>query len=89
MPWRVYDTAFGPPLAPPGRHRPLALGDPRARYRVFVPQDREAMLKVHDFKGSPDRRMTLEILSVQLRTAGGSPRWKPKPPAEKARYLGG
>ena len=37
--WRVYDVAFGPPLAPLGKRAPLPPGDPRARFRVFVPPD--------------------------------------------------
>ena len=90
VPWRVYDAAFGPPLAPAFRHRVLPHGDPRARYRIFVPQDQTASLRIFDFKREGgDRRMTLEILTVQHRTAGFAQRWKPPAPAEKAPYLGG
>lgn len=89
--YRVHDVAFGPPLASLGRRKRLPLGDPRARYRLFVPADPDPMLRVHDFaKDGTDRGLSVEVLSAQLRRAGYSPKRRalrePEPPAA---YLGG
>lgn len=63
----VYDVAFGPPLAPLGRRKQLALGDPRARYRLFVSANPTAMVRMHDFgRDGGDRTLTAENLSAQL-----------------------
>lgn len=79
--WRVYDVAFGPPLAAPHKRKVLALGDTRARYRLFVPPDPAPMLRVHDFgkNGAGDRSLTLDVLAAQLATAQVSPKKRTAP----------
>lgn len=79
--WRVYDVAFGPPFAAPHKRKVLALGDTRARYRLFVPPDPEPMLRIHDFgkTGAGNRCLTVEMLATQLATAQVSPKKRTEP----------
>lgn len=69
--YRVHDVAFGPPLAEPGRGKRLSLGDPRARYRLFVPPEPEPMVRVYDVKldGGP-RAIPVAVLSEQFARSG-------------------
>lgn len=73
--YRVHDAAFGPPFAAPARRKLLALGDPRARCRLFVPADPEPMMRVYDFKTrGGERGISAEILDAQLRASGYAPK---------------
>jgi hypothetical protein len=87
--WRVYDVAFGPPLAKPHKRTIIAPSDTRARYRLFVPPDPAPMLRVHDFgkNGAGDRSLTVDVLAAQLATAQVSPKRRPaatrEPPGTK------
>ncbi len=89
--YRVHDVAYGPPLASPHKRNLLALGDPRARYRLFVPADPDLMLRVHEFaKDGRDRGLTVEGVASQLRAAGYSPKRRSRRGfAPPARDLGG
>jgi hypothetical protein len=79
--WEVYDVAFGPPLAEPGKRKVLPHGDPRARYRLFVPPPPERMLRSFTFAaGGSDRGLAPETLREQLQAASYSPK-KPQQPA--------
>ena len=87
--WRVYDVAFGPPLAEPHQRKVLALGDARARYRLFVPPDPSLMLRSYDFKRGGDRAITAEVLGAQLATASYTPKTREVPaPAVPGTPLG-
>lgn len=78
--YRVHDAAFGPPLAAAGRRMLLPLGDPRARYRLFVPADPAPMLRVYDFKvRGGEHGISVEILDGQFRAAGYAPKRSARP----------
>ena len=77
--YRVYDVAFGPPHAEPGKRKVLELGDTRARYRLFVPAEGE-MLRSHDFTRGGDRSLTAENLAQQLAGAAFAPKKSAPPP---------
>ena len=77
--WRVYDVAFGPPLAKPHQRKVLALGDARARYRLFVPLDPSLMLRSYDFRRGGDRAIAIEVLSAQFATASYTPKTRQLP----------
>lgn len=64
--WRVYDTTFGPPHAPPRKHAIHPLGSPRATIRVFVPPDPAALRRNYTFKPGDARELTVELLTHQL-----------------------
>lgn len=79
--WRVHDVAFGPPLAKPFKYAQLQLGDPRARYRLFVPEDREAQRRSYDFTAAgATRAVTLEVLIAQFGKSAYVPRTPYQPP---------
>lgn len=87
--WRVYDVAFGPPLAEPHQRKVLALGDARARYRLFVSPGPALMLRAYDFKRGGDRAISAEVLSAQLATASYTPKTREVPaPAVPGTPLG-
>jgi hypothetical protein len=82
--WRVYDVVFGPPLAEPGRRAVLAHGDPRARFRLFVPREGH-LLRLHRFggvAGDEDRSLDVTTLAEQLRGATYSPKQRVAPPRD-------
>ena len=79
--YRVHDAAFGPPLAAAGRRKLLALGDLRARYRLFVQADPEPMMRVYDFKArGGDRGISVAILDAQFCVSGYAPKRSERPP---------
>lgn len=65
--WRVYDVAFGPPLAAPHKSKVLELMDPRASYRIFVPK--EGRKRSYRFRTGESRAITTERLAQQLASA--------------------
>lgn len=77
--WDVYDVAFGPPLAGPHHRKRLDYGDPRARYRLFVPPDPDPMIRSYDFKRGWGRGITTNVLGAQLRAAAYSPKRRTAP----------
>lgn len=89
--YRVYDVAFGPPLAALGKRKILQLCDVRGRYRLFVQANPESMMRVHDLgRHEGERRITAEILDAQLRRAGFAPKKiAARDPHSPAPYLGG
>lgn len=79
--WRVHDVAFGPPLAKPFKYAQLPLGDARARYRLFVPADRDAPRRSFDFKAGGSRALTLDVVAGQFAKSAYVPRARQQPPA--------
>lgn len=78
--WRVHDVAYGPPLAQPFKYKQLLLGDTRARYRLFVPEDRDAMRRSFDFNGAAATRgLTLDVIAAQFAKSAYVPRSRQKP----------
>ena len=87
--WRVYDTAFGPPLAALNRYAILPQGDRWATARVFIPPEPDAMRRSYRFQPADDRRLTLEVVAAQFGRASYFRRAAPREPEPPAPYLGG
>ena len=66
--FRVYDVAFGPPLARPHHRRRVPFEDRRANHRHFVPEF--GVPRVYHFARDESRELTAEKLAEQLRGAG-------------------
>jgi hypothetical protein len=65
---RIYDCAYGPPLARPHRRRVMPLEDIRAKHRHFVPA--VGMARVYRFVKGESRALTPGVLATQLRGSG-------------------
>lgn len=71
--YRVHDTQYAG-----GKHIRVLLGDPSAKYRVFVAKGEE-MRRSYEFRKGEDHRITEPDLERQFREAQYSP-IKPPPP---------
>lgn len=65
---RVHDACFGPPLAAPGQHRVVLLGDPRANTRYFVSEAR--VVRFAHLKRFDSRATDAETLARHFSAAG-------------------
>ena len=62
--YRVHDTTFVK-----GKHVPVPLGEHRAQYRLFVPQDRTHPRRAYRFKPTDAHSISDGALAVQFKQA--------------------
>src|SRR5581483_5332918 len=62
--WRIYDIAYGPPLAAPFKRRRLKLGDERATDRCFVSENGDQ--RRYHFTRDDSHDLLVESLGRQL-----------------------
>lgn len=80
--YRVYDTTYGK-----GKHHQRPIGDPTATERVFVPPNKEQMLRRYTFERGESRVLEPQALARQLREAQYAPRTPPDNKDRTAREM--